>query len=227
MNKCEWKEELVDGTPVKFVKTGLVFHPCKSAFENYIDLGNPYDSFQKVFKRGYIVKYCPFCGADIRKPESKKDMTCDSECGMRKKYGVSCKVHDCEYIRSAETAKPLIVKSGETWVAYWDGIDYLCSDPSHVEDFMDEIGIWDTIESLSENWESFTGDNPDITELTDGIALLRPIVAVCDNKEDQKDNIRQKYDKLVYVDCTEYAYIIPGGRYRYCRLATAKELQEG
>ena len=46
--------------------------PCKSAFENYIDLGNPYDSLQKVFKRGHIVKYCPFCGAVIRKAEPDK-----------------------------------------------------------------------------------------------------------------------------------------------------------
>jgi len=56
--KCNWKDEK--------------FEPCKSAFENYIDLGNPYDSLQKVFKRGHIVKFCPFCGADIRKPEPKQ-----------------------------------------------------------------------------------------------------------------------------------------------------------
>ena len=47
--------------------------PCKSAFENYIDLGTPYDNLNRVFKRGYKAKFCPFCGADIRKPKEKTD----------------------------------------------------------------------------------------------------------------------------------------------------------
>ncbi len=58
MNKCEWK----DGK----------FEPCTSGYENYIDLGKPY--FGNHLKRGHIVKYCPFCGADIRKPEPEKPL---------------------------------------------------------------------------------------------------------------------------------------------------------
>lgn len=53
---CKWK----DGK----------YEPCKAAYEHYIDLGKPYDPYwNNKIQRGYEVNFCPFCGADIRKPE--------------------------------------------------------------------------------------------------------------------------------------------------------------
>jgi uncharacterized Zn finger protein (UPF0148 family) len=58
MEKCEWK----DGK----------FKPCEAGSEDYISLGNPHDGMHSVFKRGYKVNFCPFCGTDIRKPKSEQ-----------------------------------------------------------------------------------------------------------------------------------------------------------
>lgn len=133
------------------------------------------------------------------------------------------------YIRKPELGKPLIVKSGGTWVLYRNGIDYLCIKPFLYEN-MTEYQI--LIKSLSINypemseiWKSFTGDNPDIKKLTDGIAKLRPMVIVKDNPNETEIH------KLIFIndqgcitmpDISEYKVnwnFIVG-------LATAKELQE-
>lgn len=58
-----------------------------------------------------IDQTCPNCGSKRLRKEIKYyrcadcdtliefvERTCNSECGMRMKYGVSCKKHDCEYI---------------------------------------------------------------------------------------------------------------------------------
>ena len=53
--------------------------------------------------------FCRFCGGYIREiiiePEEKY---CNSECGMRMKYGISCKKHACNYLKPE---KPLIIES--------------------------------------------------------------------------------------------------------------------
>jgi hypothetical protein len=194
MNKCNWKEVLVDGEPEKYVKTGLRFFPCDKFDGRFLekDLPDDIDS----------ANYCLYCQTDIRKPEEK----------------------------------PLIVKSGETWVAEWKGINYLCIAPNY-DDIEGKMPKWNIeqcfrvafIEDYSTSaeyrnaWKSFTGDNPDITELTDEIAKSRPMVYVV------KDYFQDFFSKLwgvdsdgssIYYNCGVHAM------HRNCRLATAKELQE-
>ena len=90
-NKCEWK----DGTHIMCDKLSWYVKRDISRAEEiiYFDL-------------------CPFCGADIRKPEPKY---CNSECGMRMNIQAgSCKKYDCKYIKTGiEPEKPLVVKSVE------------------------------------------------------------------------------------------------------------------
>ena len=100
---------------------------------------------------------CANCRADIRKPEP-----------------AGCKVYNCK-IYNNEPAEPLIVKSGETYVAYWEGVDYLMNDK------------WDSKPpfcihnaGIETSWKSFTGPNPNIKKLTDEIAKLRPMITGID-----------------------------------------------
>lgn len=66
MNKCEWKNELVDGSPEKYVKTELIFYPCGllAEFESL--------TIEAIKNKMSRYNFCPFCGADIRIPEQKK-----------------------------------------------------------------------------------------------------------------------------------------------------------
>ena len=64
--KCEWKKELVDGRPEKYVKTGLRFHPC-----------DDFDPILKETDNGlnhFLISYCDSCDTDIRKPEPEKSL---------------------------------------------------------------------------------------------------------------------------------------------------------
>ena len=140
-----------------------------------------------------IFLFCPFCGVDIRKPEEK----------------------------------PLIVKSGGTYAAYSKGVDYLCTNPNPdynlkdmVEDFnylVKELGFSGT----GTPWKSFTGDNPDITELTDELALLRPMVILNCETTYQLVHVQDEGLKHIYANSEDRYYTI-----NKCRLATAHELQE-
>ncbi len=66
-------------------------------------------------------------------------------------------------------------------------------------------------------WKSFTGENPDITELTDEIAKLRPMV-MC------PPGLKTIYavDQYEQVVTNGIGYFLK----KNCRLATAQELQE-
>ena len=81
-DNCEWK----DGK----------FEECEELnnFGNYGWGGSAVYLYRN--ERSFGINTCPFCSADIRKPEP---------------------------------AEPLIVKSGETWVAHENKIDYLCITP--------------------------------------------------------------------------------------------------
>lgn len=130
--------------------------------------------------------FCPFCGADITQKDVKP-----------------------------KPIEPLIVKSGKTWVAYWEGVDYLCIKPvpyaiECLEHHGDEL-----ITNYPEDWKSFTGPNPDITELTDEIAKLRPIIITNEN-QDILYGIRENVIILSYGN----------DNVSDCRLATAKELSD-
>ncbi len=166
MNRCKWK----DGK----------FKGC--------------DGYDKIHgdetPEDYGWCFCPFCGADIRKPEP---------------------------------VDPLIVRSGETWVAHWEGVDYLWMIPKPKQNDYDVYAI--TEESIKNKliWKSFTGPKSDITELTDDIAKLRPMVRTSTHQT-------VVYEKLLYVQedgaiDDRYVYHTVNGVFEDRRLATAKELE--
>ena len=173
MSKCEWK----DGE----------FYPC----EIHDEMRRHGGSFMyfNTGRTSYTASFCPACGADIRKPESKK---------------------------------PLIVKSGGTYVAYWQSVDYLLVRPW---EYSNEEHIRSTFKlnllGNPDDWKSFTGPNPDITELTDEIAKTRPMVI-----SDPTPNRSRLFCKLVWVDVDNINLITSEGwnGNNHFRLATPKEL---
>ncbi len=101
-------------------------------------------------------------------------------------------------------AEPLIVKSGETWVRYANGINSICLNPRG--------------EKVMHLYRSFTGPNPDITELTDEIAKLRPMVT----------SEHSVHPLILWgVKDNNAIFLSNGGKtINYFHLATAHELQE-
>ncbi|MCK5613575.1 hypothetical protein KAR91_67520 [Candidatus Pacearchaeota archaeon] len=173
MNKCKWKKGLIDGSPEKYVKTGLIFHPC--------------DNFEPTSNRNNKSVYCIYCDTDIRKPEPEK---------------------------------PLIVKSGETWVVHWEGVDYLCVKPRDWDDIqeMDE-GLCTFSEILRKHpdgWKSFS----EIT-LDDETAKLRPMVTCYKDTDIICKLLGIHGHRAVTLNNSDA--FVGWGEYR---LATAKELQE-
>lgn len=129
-------------------------------------------------------------------------------------------------IRKPKPAEPLIVKSGGTWVASWDGVDYLWATDLQLYNPLNSFKMCIQVNNTHDKWLSFTGSNPDITELTDEIAKLRPIVKV-------RDYINNSLiiSKLIYVDEGNtregaHKYHTSCDAWSTCRLATTKELQE-
>ena len=160
-------------------------------------------------------RYCRFCGADIRKPEQKY---CYSECGMRKVYPDSCGVHNCKYLKigiKPEPAKPLIVKSGGTFVTEHEGINYLWTEQEPPEDIgsIDFDGMW----RVHCGWIDFN----EIT-LDDEIAKLRPMVRIesrlCGDLHLYK--LYGVHGEIAILDATRRYNI------NTYNLATPKELQE-
>ena len=117
--------------------------------------------------------FCRFCGGYIREiiiePEEKY---CNSECGMRMKYGISCEKHNCEHLKiGIEPEKLLIVRSGGTFAMEKNNINYLCITPASSL----ERELYLTLEpGYMRRWKPFSEIEKE--GLTDTIALLRPIV---------------------------------------------------
>ena len=125
-NKCEWK----DGK----------FKGCEG-YNNDVAFRMRNDGWTENYNNdtAFLFYYCPFCGADICKPEEK----------------------------------PLIVKSGETWVAHFEGVNYLkVEKDSEFDTCVNKESVFK--ECLRYNcflWKPF----PEIT-LDDQIAKSRPMV---------------------------------------------------
>lgn len=95
------------------------------------------------------MNYCAVFGAYIEYTSGRRHNFC-SFCGAD--------------IRKPEPEKPLIVKSGETWVKYENDENYLCVNPYNYNN-----GFKDP-----DNWKLFSEIEKE--ELTDEIAKLRPVV---------------------------------------------------
>ena len=244
-DKCEWKAEQVGNKPAAWK-----FEPCDGMHKAVEVVGFANDLIESADKNSWQTVYesiifqhdnCPFCGADIRKPEPPKEMTdkvatsfiiFDGTTGETKeakgifKNLVVDKLGIGEYTlipAKPEPAEPLIVKSGGTWIYFAEGINYICIDP-HIYTKSRPLNLNDFYSEII-HWKSFTGPNPDITELTDEIAKLRPIVR-----------------NTILIDCLYTLYGVTCGmgivtglekpdllrwiEMDHCRLATAQELQE-
>ena len=127
--------------------------------------------------------------------------------------------NDCK----PEPTEPLIVKSGETWVKCVDGINYLWThagyEPPEISKNQTENSAG-CVEIIHHYWKSFTGPNPDITELTDDIAKIRPMVIVTTDNRIIPVKLYGITDifAIVATKCSSDA------RKALVRFATAKEL---
>jgi hypothetical protein len=105
-------------------------------------------------------------------------------------------------------------------------MDYLCVDPKRWKNTPKNIEMGRFLDDATGNaeiYKSFTGPNPDITELTDEIAKLRPMV------HNGREN--KVYEKLIYIQedaptDDRYIYHTVNGVFENRQLATAHELQE-
>ena len=119
-----------------------------------------------------------------------------------------------------EPPEPLIVKNGETLVAYWKGVDYLCMKPSdyHGKDIcVFRADLESGFRKLIGYWKSFTGPNPDIVELTDELAKLRPMI---------KDGKQFRVLLAIWNNCVKTDGYSFDMNQKTPKLATAKELQD-
>jgi hypothetical protein len=126
--KCEWK----DGK----------FYGCNKSI-NGSTIGIEIARGLNRYIGSHEIWFCPFCGADIRKPKK---------------------------------TKPIVKPSGKTFVASYDGVDYLCI----------KKGMYETSEEVIEDAEQNTSplyhkwwksiDEIESEGITDEIAMLRPIM---------------------------------------------------
>ncbi len=165
MHKCEWR----DGE----------FTPCLNA-TGFFEQRSGLIGFLKdnaYYGRG-CANFCPFCGADIRKPEPEV----------------------------------IIKRSGETWVARHNGIDYLYAEPKmakHNPHFIPDHPVhtlmWKPISEI---------------EITDEIAKLRPFVII-GNGSDISTLAMVRQNRVFNVQ-KGMAY---SNDIKLCRLATVEDLE--
>ena len=115
------------------------------------------------------------------------------------------------YNAESEPDQPIIKKSGETWVARFDGVDYLKTIPCLTEVTLPAFFYHETKDIVSD-WKPFTK-----LEITDEIAKLRPVVA------GKGVNV---IDTLIYVKENHgWPYVVKDcGSWNTCRLATIDDL---
>ena len=213
--KCEWKVVQIGDKPARWK-----FYPCDNLeISSSMDMAEDLILFEMV-----EIWFCPFCGADIRKPEDnhckyrgsiiagKPQCSRGNEC-----ISVSYKCN----IYEPGLVEPLIVKSGGTYVAHCDGINYLCLSPGGF-DIKTYNKRDDIIEVLK--WEGFKPFSEIEKEgLTDEIAKLRPMIHIQDKTDLQKDIRKLTYIDKSLIQCKAVIYFKENIR---IRLATPHELQE-
>lgn len=171
--KCEWR----DGRLV-MCDSSINAFVFVASDDSCATLGSKYSHGPDA----YNFKFCPFCGADIRKPDPEV----------------------------------IIKRSGGTWVARYDGVDYLATDQA---------------EAKSEHclMTLFNNCGHDIKcakpiseiEITDEIAKLRPMCVFSHYDEHPITK------RLVFVEPgNKHPYIDHGGySWTSCRLATVSDLE--
>lgn len=133
-------------------------------------------------------------------------------------------------IRKPEPAEPLIVKSGETWVTSvtenGETIDYLyCAESLNwsIDQAETSFSNFTRGHFIQEGWKSFTGPDPDITELTSEISRLWPMVSAGAEIGMLLFIIQDQGSVWILKDDKDNALIHSS---RMWKLATVKELQE-
>lgn len=228
-DKCEWKKgKVINGEG----DHRLVFEPCEGFNGLTFQGGRPKEN------------NCIVCHSDIRKPEPDQRVESENDFIirlMRESLNSILKADiDYNYLNTItggklnmikdrifpEPPKPLIVKDairgGDTWVISENDIDYIYTGKNLwlSDSSFPYLHKGDNINNfIYPDWKSFTGDNPDITELTDDIAKLRPMVR---HKDGSTTPI-----KLYGIEENQAIFIPPMSMFtKNIRLATAKELQD-
>lgn len=158
--KCEWN----DG---EFYPCEDLCYPIKRSSELVFShkSGRISMNLEEITEQEYF--FCPFCGADIRKPEPKV----------------------------------IIKKSGETFVARYNGVDYLWTKRSIPWD-SDETPLLfgTTTGNILAGWKPISE-----IEITDKIAKLRPMVVWGPNGKSMGVLCRVRQDGgLVFEYCNGY-----------------------
>lgn len=164
------------------------------------------EGLQKV-KKGEECSYSKLTESDVieirRKYSDSKKETYNS---LGNEYSVAPEtIRDVVKLITWAHIKPepeLIIKqSGGTWVARYDGVDYLCIKPSFYSAFGSIDEMQDSVIINRGNWKPISE-----IEITDEIAKLRPLVLTGRNKEfleklwgvDGKECLTEKEDSNLF-----------------------------
>ena len=166
----------------------------------------PCDKFSgKILQNTYEASFKPDGYMVLQKPKE----ACCASCGAD--------------IRKPELEKPLIVKSGGTWVAHFEGVDYLWTAQSklnieHEQRLVLESGLF------SHAFKPFSEIEKE--GLTDEIAKLRPMVmhSMTPKQLDMLYGVNGGYAIVLYRD--PYSFVDSDYSIDSFHLATPKELQE-
>ena len=127
-------------------------------------------------------------------------------------------------IREPEPEKPLIIKSGGTWVAHWKGVDYLCVKTFPYDFEVNEEQFLFQLKDRPGTWKSFSEIEKE--GLTDEIALLRPMVCGGIQKYTLYGVLKEEGITWLLISDTLNDIEWYDNRLNDFRLATPHELQE-
>ena len=116
-------------------------------------------------------------------------------------------------------AQPKIIKSGETWVAEYDGVDYLCIAPDSYNILGDNGKLKSLLYLAFFIWKPISE-----IEITDLIAKLRPILIHGSSLITLYGVVLDEYHSYVGVEVDNHQTGIFNKR--FYRLATVKDLME-
>lgn len=123
--------------------------------------------------------------------------------------------YQCDLIKDMNDEPEVIIKkSGGTWVARYDGVDYLYTKDDTKEPYF----LTTSTKVPRREWQTISE-----IEITDDIAKLRPMVMILDN------GYENCIEKLIAVDPSEEFFkhiTISCDCFKYVRLATVSDLEE-
>ena len=142
----------------------------------YPDKKNKYDLVEEIYEslndecgwnKGKMYHCNKFDGQMIYETGRHKNNSIDVK---------KCKCLHCHGYMQKPEPESLVIESEGTYVAYWKEIDYLWTGEACIEP--PKLFYSNCEKQIVKGWASFTGDNPDIVELTPEISKLWPKVEI-------------------------------------------------